>query len=363
MESGVRFPPAAPLAELGRYGQSLLNLDSAAVSVGYGQRTGLDDRGLVYLRLGEPANRRIGPPNTEDPFCAIRDLELWDYGSLGTIRFFRPSAISVFGGEESGRQTGDIVLRPMNDAQFSAMAAAVTRDSTSVPAPLSFGAWFAQLRAANKGQTTVVVATTRGASAAAVVPDGGSPGGAAQSEGGVVTLTARPGRARLLVHAQVGDTLGRQSLLLAVRSFDRSPAISDLLVARPWGDTLVSREAILGHLSRDLTFEVGARLRTAVEVYGLPAAGDGRARYTVSYWLLRSSQPVRQMQQDSLARAAVLSFERQRPLRADVVLEWVDLGTDRFEAGRYLLRVDITAEGRRIGRAQASVRLVESGGH
>ena len=48
---------AAPLAELGRYQHSLLDMDSAAVSVGYGQRTGLDDRGLLYLidRAGKVA--------------------------------------------------------------------------------------------------------------------------------------------------------------------------------------------------------------------------------------------------------------------------------------------------------------------
>jgi hypothetical protein len=248
----------------------------------------------------------------------------------------------------------------MNDPQFAAMAIVVTRDSTSVPAPLSFGAWFAQLRGAESGATDVVVATTRGAVAAELVPEQGLPGGASESATGVVTLSGRAGRAKLLVHAQVADTLGRQSFTLTVRSFSRPQAVSDLLVARPWGDTLVTRGAVVARLSRDLTFDVGTPLRTAVEVYGLPVNPDGRVRYEVSYWLLRSSQPVRQMRLDSLDRAAVLSFDRERPARGDMTLEWVDIGTDRLDPGRYLLRVDITADGRRIGRAQAAVELVQS---
>ncbi len=353
---------AAPLAELGRYNRSLLDMDSAGVAPGYGQRTGLDDRGLLYLRYGEPRRRLVSPPNVEDPFCRVPDLELWEYPGLGTVRFFRPSAVSVFGAGESGRQTGDIVLRPMNDPQFVASAIAVTHDSASVPALLSFGAWFSQLRGSRSGLTALVVATTRGVAAGQVVPDGGLPGEVGRSDAGVLNLEAHPGRATLLVNGQVGDTLGRQTLAVAVRSFERTPAVSDLLVARPWGDTLVTRAALVAALSRDLTFEIGARLRAAVEVYGLRADQDGRGQYEVSYWLLRSSQPVRQMSQDTLTRAAVLSFDRERPVRGDVALEWVDIGTDRYEPGKYLLRVDISVGGRRIGRAQAAVTLVEPGG-
>ena len=357
VEGGVTFPPAAPFAELGRYGRSLLNVDSSALATGYGQRTGLDDRGLVYLRLGQPANLRIGPPNTEDPFCTIRDLELWDYGALGTVRFFRPSAVSVFGAGESSRQTGDIVLRPMNDAQLTAMARAVTKDSTSVPAPLSFGAWFVQLRGAEPGQTTVVVATTRGAAAAELVPEDGEPGLTSRSADGVVTINVRPGRGKLLVHAQVADTLGRQTLPLTVRSFARTPATSDLLVAHPWGDTLVTRGALIAALSRDLTFAVGSQLRTAVELYGLRPEPDGRVRYEVAYWLVGSREPTRQMREDSLGRPTVLSYARERPAGGDVASEWLDIGTAGLEPGRYLLRVDLLAGGRRIGRAQAVIRL------
>jgi hypothetical protein len=116
-----------------------------------------------------------------------------------------------------------------------------------------------------------------------------------------------------VVHAQVGDTLGRQALPLTVRSFDRAPAVSDLLVARPWGDTLVTRGAVVAALSRDLTFEVRTRMRAAVEVYGLPPGSDGRVHYTVASWLVATSQPTRQMPEDSLGRATVLSFDRQRP--------------------------------------------------
>ena len=173
-------------------------------------------------------------------------------------------------------------------------------------------------------------------------------------------IQAHSGRAKLLVNGRVADTLGRQTLSLTVRSFERPMAVSDLLVARPWGDTLVTRTALVAALSRDLTFEVGARLRAAVEIYGLHAGADGRVRYEVAYSLLKSSQAVSQIGRDSLERAAVLSFDRERPARGDMALDWVDIATDRIDPGRYLLRVDLLADGRRFGRAQAVVTLVAS---
>ena len=362
MPGVLSLPPnlePGTMAMLGRFNRSLLDLDTTAVAVGYNVRTGLDDRGLVFLRFGEPLSRMIGSPNVEDPFCAIPDLEVWNYEDIGAVRFFRPTAVSVIGVPESERQTGDIVLRPMNEPQFTTAALAVTRDATSVAAPLSFGAWFAQLRGTDPQLTEIVVATTRGAVAAELAPEDGLPGGASESPSGVVALAARAGRAMLTVHVLAGDSLGRQALPVVVRSFSAGPAVSDMLVARPWGDTVVTRAALLASLSRDLTFEVGARIRVAVEIYSLRRAPDGQVGYRAVYLVARSDQPTREMRQDGLSGATVLSFEQQRRSIGDVTVEWVDIDTDRLDPGRYVLRLDLSADGRHFGRAQAAITLVE----
>lgn len=347
------------LAQLVHFGRTLLDLDTTAVAVGYNRRTGLDDRGLVYLRFGKPVRRRVGAPNTEDPFCAIPDLELWDYEGLGTVRFFRPTAVSVIGAEESERQTGDVVLRPMNEPQFAAMAVAVTEDATSVPAPLSFGTWFAQLRATDSALTDVVVATSRGAVAAELVPEAGLPRRTNPSPEGVVVVQGRVGRATLLVHSQISDSLGRQSFPLTVRPLRPGPAVSDLLVAHPWGDTVVTRGALLANLSRDLAFAVGTRIRVAAEIYALRPSPEGQVQYRAVYRVVRSDQPRREMRRDSLSGATILSFELQRRPRGDVTVEWVDIDTGRLEPGRYVVRLDLSADGRHFGRAQAAITVVE----
>jgi len=345
-------------AMLGQFNGSVEDLDSAAATLGYSLRTGLDDRGLVYLRFGEPVRKMVGPPNAEDPFCAIPDLELWEYPDVGTVRFFRPSAVSVIGAGVSGRQTGDMVLRPMNDEQFETATEAMTRDATSVAAPLSFGAWFAQLRAADPRLTEVVVVTTRGAIAAELVPEDGAPGGVGESTNGVVALTSAAGRATLLVHARVGDSLGRQALPMRVRSFRRL-AVSDLLIARPWGDTLVTRGAVLENLSRTLEFEVGANIRVAAEIYGLPASAGGQVGYRAVYQVVRSDDPARDLLRDSLTGATALAFERQRRSQGGVATEWLDVVTDPLPPGRYVLRLDLFVGDLRFGRAQASFRIVK----
>ena len=160
--------------------------------------------------------------------------------------------------------------------------------------------------------------------------------------------------------AMVADALKGIVPAFLAKLWIASSSMDWALVVRPWGDTLVTRTALVAALSRDLTFEVGARLRAAVEIYGLHAGADGRVRYEVAYSLLKSSQAVSQIGRDSLERAAVLSFDRERPARGDMALDWVDIATDRIDPGRYLLRVDLLADGRRFGRAQAVVTLVAS---
>lgn len=132
------------------YTRDIRDIDTTAAAIGYNLRTGFDDRGLTYLRFGAPRKRTIGSLNTADPFCPLPDLERWEYDDIGTVRFFRPEAVNV-GAQAGWASTGEQVFRPMSDRQFEAMDMAMTRNATSIPAPLSFGVWTAQFAGLNPG--------------------------------------------------------------------------------------------------------------------------------------------------------------------------------------------------------------------
>ena len=340
------------------YGRDIRDIDTTAAAIGYNLRTGLDDRGLTYLRFGAPRKRIIGSPNVIDQFCQLPDLERWQYDDIGTVRFFRPEAVTV-GAIAAWGTSGEQVFRPMNEAQFEAMELAMTRNATSIPAPLSFGVWTAQFASEDLRTTDVVVVTTRGAAAAQLTGPVGEVGLPREDSGGVVTLRARPGWYALVVNAKVGDTLGRQSLRFSVYTLGTDWGVSAILLAPAWSDTLATRAGMLGRLQRDLTFAPGATLRTYAEVYGLHAASDGYVRYRASYQIYRSSDVARDAQQAELTGGVRLAFERQKLAVGDRTIEWLDIAPGRILPGRYLLRLEVLEPMgvRVIGRAQVGFEI------
>ena len=114
--------------------------DTVAARIGYNLATGLDDRGIMYLRFGPPERMRYGGDNTTNPRCATDEVERWRYPGIGEVRFAKPSAFSV------ATNVTEMVFRPMNEAQFATMGQGLTLDESSVPAPLTFGVWVSQFR-------------------------------------------------------------------------------------------------------------------------------------------------------------------------------------------------------------------------
>ncbi len=332
------------------YTRDLRDVDTTAAAMGYNLRTGLDDRGITYLRFGAPRKRIIGSTNNVDPFCQLPDLERWVYDDIGTVRFFRPEAIAV-GGRAGWGSTGEQVFRPMADRQFEAMETALTKNATSVPAPLSFGVWIARF-VGRDPLVDMVVVTTRG-TAAAQLASAAEAGPTEQDPTGIVLLHARPGRYALNTNAMVGDSLGRQSILLTIHPLGREPGLSDLLLAAAWRDTLVTRPAMLHRLQRDLVFS-GATLRAYSEVYGLKPAADGHVRYRASYQVYPTRRIAEDAREEELPGGTRYTFDRVRTSAGGPVAEWLDIAPEQLPAGRYLLRLEIL-EPRRlevIGRAQ-----------
>ncbi|HYU27702.1 MAG TPA: hypothetical protein VEK83_01605 [Gemmatimonadales bacterium] len=332
-------------------GFDLREVDSTAARVGYNLSTGLDDRGLMYLRFGPPGKLLLGGDNSSDPQCASNELERWRYAEWGEVRFSRPSAFS-----KGLRTTPEMVFRPMNERQFEAMKVGLTRDATSEPAPLEFGVWSAQFRnATDQSLADIVAVTTRGAIAAALVAETGGPRDVAQSLDGYAVVSASPGRYALLVNARDADTLGRQTLSLRVRDLASTPAISDLLIAVPWNSEDVDRDAMLRHLRRDLTFRAGESVRVFAELYGLRDSPAGIA-YHATYRLLKTDNPSRDIAREDWRQLGALTFEFDRAGRGvgkTGQIETLVVEPRYLERGTYLLRLEVVdnTAGTPLGRS------------
>lgn len=327
---GVRMSLFAPL------NLDLRSMDSIATRVGYNLATGLDDRGITYLRLGPADKEFAGGPNAADPQCASRAVERWEYAEYGEIRFARPSTFSR--GEAN---VPDMVFRAMNERQFAGAETGLTTDATSEPAPLAFGVWTAQFaNDSDLSLTDLVVVSTSG-ELAATLSGARSAGPVRQDSAGVVTLSASTGWYVLVAQVKEGNKLGRHTLQLNLRRFDRRPAVSGLMLAPVWEERHLDREAMLRHLSRSLVFEQGTAVRSYAEIYGL-RADSGVVRFSVSYSLLRTDAPERDIQLADWPNATRFEFQRERrQVASGPEIETLDMVPAQVPPGRYLLRVQI----------------------
>ncbi len=341
-----RLPPA-----IAPFPKGIPDVDPTAAHAGYNLHTGLDDRGVAYLRFGAPAHRVVGGNNLEIGACRSSGLERWDYPGIGAVRFFRPSAVR-------GR-VGDMVFRPQNEAQFGGTVAALTRDATSVPAALPFGMWLAEFaNAEDARRTDLAVFATRSVVAAQLVAGLGEPAPPEFDSLALVTLTSPPGPYVLEVNTRSGDSLGRLQRLVRMRDFSEGRQLSSLVLAQAWSDTSVDRRVVFAHAQRDLVFEPRSIIRAYAEVYGLPPAESGTVRYRVSYALYPTDDVRRDVDRDSLPNGRVISFDRERPARGRTTVEWVDLSPELVRPGRYLLRVTVSdADARVIGRGQVGFEM------
>jgi hypothetical protein len=336
-------------------------VDSTAARLGYNQATGLDDRGILYLRFGPPDQMLIGGDNVRDPRCGriLMDLERWRYPEVGEVRFSNPAA---FNGK--GPALNRLVFRPMNERQFAATGRGISGDASDVPAPLQFGMWTAAFRSDMASHLTdLVVVSTHGALAARLAdlpaaPRSG-PEYSVRSDAGIVTLTGRPGRYRLMAHAREGAELGRQESGIRVPAFDSAPAISDLLVAPPWDAFPADRATMLTNVRRDLRFRAGTAVRTYAELYGLSAT-EGTVHYRAHYWLLKTGDAKRDAERDDWQAAVHFEFEPRFPApgRAPVI-ETLDILPRWITNGTYLLRLEIYDEvaARSTNRATVTLRI------
>jgi hypothetical protein len=111
---------------------------------------------------------------------------------------------------------------------------------------------------------------------------------------------------------------------------------------------------------RDLSVESDSTIRVYAEVYGLPRAADGTARYDVSYQIVESTNLARDAARDALPGGIVISFDRVSQSPEPMTREWLDLRPD-IAAGRYLLRLTVrtSPSGALVGRSQVGFEVRE----
>jgi tetratricopeptide (TPR) repeat protein len=334
-------------------GFDLRNVDSTAGRVGYNLSTGLDDRGVMYLRFGPPGSLLRGGDNALDPRCNSIDVERWRYPDGTEARFDRPSAFS-----RGLRTIPEMTFRPMNERQFTTMKLGLMTDASSEPAPLSFGVWTAQFRdRRDTSLTDLLVVSTVGEVAAALVGGTGGEIDRSQGSAGWTELRGSAGRYELLAHARTNEGLGRQALSVSLRSFAEKPSVSDLLLTKSWsGDA--DRDGMLARLTPSLTFDTGDTVRCYTEIYGLPRR-NGLISYTTTYLILRSDNTQRDVSLVEWPNAQSLRYERARLASSGPVVESVNILPGPIPSGRYLLRLELRdpLNGSLIGRATAAFEV------
>lgn len=308
---------------------------------------GLDARGLIYLRHGQPDQMLRGFFDPLHPLGAAEnplDVEGWmyrtPYGIL-SIGFRRAS-----GSTDPAMAGGDFIFVPTNRRQASSTAIALRSDRTTFPAPLTVRAWTASFRRPAPGRgLTDMYFKVAGDSAIAVLWGARDRVVRAVAVGeGLYQVSVPPGRYDLGIDVDSAGTLGRARRDIMVPGFrDPQLSLSSLVLAS--GSTLLDREATLRAMPATLTYSAGQPLVSYVEIYGLAADREGRSHYRLRY----SFAPVRSFFGRLLpggARRVVFEFDRETP--STEMVERLVIEPGKLPAGRYRVTLAVTDLARNV---------------
>ena len=286
----------------------------------------LDDRGLAFLRHGEPDRRNV----------LSLDEETWHYGGdppleLRFARVLGPAPMT------------DMIFRPPTGSHLEAVALAMATDRSSLPAPLEFAFWFARFRAGAEADRTelVLVLDSLAAAAALFSATGEEVARGRAGPGGVLRLEAPPGRYLLALDAARGDSLGRYRGRVTLPDYGQAGLrASDILLAHPGPRDPADRDAVFARAVPDLELSAGEPFTLYLEIYGLRIE-EGVARYRVEYEfsprqgalgrLLRRREPI------------VLRYERsQEAAPGERIVHGVEIEPGRLPPGAYDVTVRVT---------------------
>jgi hypothetical protein len=311
---------------------------------------GLDARGLIYVRLGPPAQLVRG---FLDPLNQVRqgdalDVEGWLYhtpaGTL-TIGFRRGS-----GSADPRVAAGDFIFLPANRRQAWSTKVALRIDQTAVPAPLEARAWTAFFKSWELGLTDAYYKALGDSSAAVLWDANDQP--IRVSGSGLLQLTVPPGRYALGLDVVSEGVLGRARRETTVPRFSQVDLGLSSLALAP-ASSLLDRDMALRGMPADLVYHVGMPLATYVEIYGLTADRSGRSQYRVRY----EFAPVRSLPARLFSGGRPVVFEFDRSAALTLAVERLVLEPGKVPAGRYRVTVVVTDLQRNVKSKSAMLEV------
>jgi hypothetical protein len=301
--------------------------------------TGLDARGLIYMRHGPPDQLLRGYFDPLRPYGNAEnalDVEGWLYRTregMLSIGFRRGS-----GSSDARMAGGDFIFVPTNRRQAASIAIALRTDRTALPAPREVQGWNASFKSDVPGLTDVFFKAVGDSSAAVLWGAGDRALRAAQAGAGLLQLSVPPGRFDMGVDVLRDAALGRaRSTIVVPRFTARELGLSSLAVAS--GSAVLDRLATLRAMPADLTYVAGTPLVTYVEIYGLSTDPNGRSHYRMRY----SFAPRRSFVSRLLpggGRTIVFEFDRES--LSNNTIEQLVIEPDKLPPGRYQVMVAVT---------------------
>jgi tetratricopeptide (TPR) repeat protein len=280
---------------------------------------GLDDRGRILVRYGNPDQRYVWS----------NDAETWRYelpqGEL-QVTFVRRTS-------DGG---GDQVVTPVVAGEAEAADYLLRTDRPGLASTLSFVFWPAEFRHGTGQMTDVVLFLDRVAATATLYDTDGRETSRDSATRRALHLAAPPGFYVLAIDAERTGELGRFRGSIPVTRFAAdSLAVSSLLVAP--GDTPASRPQLEAATPATLRLQRGQAVRVYAEIYGL-ADDAGVMRYDAVYRFARArTGPLR-----FLSRDHVTSVEFRRSLPADdPEIETLVVDPGRLPPGHYVLTLRV----------------------
>jgi tetratricopeptide (TPR) repeat protein len=296
---------------------------------------GLDDRGRILVRYGEPHER----------FVWSSDAETWRYdlpeGPL-QVTFVRRTS-------DGG---GDHVVTPVVAGEAEAAQYLLRTDRPSLTANLTFVYWPAEFRHDIGRTTELVLFPDRVSATAALVDATGREVARDSGTGRPLHLVVPPGEYFLALDAERAGELGRFRGFVPVTRFTPDSLAVSSLLATP-GDVPPSRPELEAAAPPGLKLPAGQALRIYAEVYGL-GRDSGATHYEAVYRFARArSGLLRFLSHD---RVTSVAFSRTQAA-ADPTIETLVIDPGRLPRGHYVLTLEVRDAVRGTRAASASLEF------
>ncbi len=301
------------------------------------RRYGLDGRGLVLVRYGEPDERLISGGSQ-----AAGDVESWTYeldGSDRVLVFSRASSYNTFG--------GDMVFMPTSATERHNSEVMLERDESAIHADIGMDAWVAFFQA-DDGLGSRVYVRSHPDNSSVRVWDAGWRAVSAATGSGPLVLAAEAGRHTVGIDFRDGDRLARIRREINVPRYSSGRlALSSLLMSQVDGARL-DRSTLARMMPARLVFSKDSTFTLYVEIYNLTADNDGNGHYSIDYVFMPedNSSPV------------TFSFEKTTPLEG-VVPDRLVVQPGRLRPGVYrvIFRVRDLSNNREALQTRVDVRF------